>query len=56
MKFQEEKKEQFDDGEMIVVTGYKRSGTSLMMALLKNLGVGLNYCHKFEKVHKPSKN
>mmetsp|Transcript_3411 Transcript_3411/g.5093 ORF Transcript_3411/g.5093 Transcript_3411/m.5093 type:complete len:236 (-) Transcript_3411:371-1078(-) len=50
MKFQEEKKEQFDDGEMIVVTGYKRSGTSLMMSLLKNLGVELNYCHKFEKV------
>jgi len=46
-KFSEEKKCD-DKEEMIVVTGYKRSGTSLMMALVSKLGVELQYCRKFE--------
>ena len=33
---------------MVVVTGYKRSGTSLMMALVGALGVPLNYTPAFE--------
>ena len=38
-----------DGDEMIVVTGYKRSGTSLMMALVEKLGrVELQYCPHFE--------
>jgi len=45
MGFEEEKKM---DDEMIVVTGYKRSGTSLMMALVGELGVELQYCRDFE--------
>jgi len=45
--FQEEKKDDMEE-EMVVVTGYKRSGTSLMMALVENLGVDLNYCPQFE--------
>jgi hypothetical protein len=35
--------------EMIVVTGYKRSGTSLMMALVEKMGVDLHYCQEFEE-------
>ena len=35
-------------GLMVVVTGYKRSGTSLMMGLLRELGVPLHYTPAFE--------
>ena len=53
----EEKKS--DEPEMIVVTGYKRSGTSLMMALVEKLGVKLHYCQEFEaalRAHHGGKN
>ena len=41
-----------DDGrqpQMVIVTGYKRSGTSLMMAMVEKLGTKLHYCPKFEE-------
>ncbi|CAB9498820.1 expressed unknown protein [Seminavis robusta] len=56
---EEEKKEQEEQREMVVVTGYKRSGTSLMMALVEHLGVDLCYCEEFEaalKEHHGGKN
>jgi len=56
MGFEEEKKK---EDEMIVVTGYKRSGTSLMMSLVEKLGVELQYCRDFEaalRAHHGGKN
>ena len=57
MAFEEEKKS--EEPEMIVVTGYKRSGTSLMMALVEKLGIELHYCPDFEaalRAHHGGKN
>lgn len=51
MPMEERKAETTDNGrqpQMVIVTGYKRSGTSLMMAMVENLGTPLHYCQKFE--------
>jgi hypothetical protein len=53
MPMEERKAETTDHGppqqpQMVIVTGYKRSGTSLMMAMVEKLGTPLHYCEDFE--------